>query len=566
MSQPSKLLGELLIERGALAAPALDTALAQQLQMPGERLGAIMVRMGLLSEQTLLETLAAQLGVDILRDELLSLHLTAISQWHGQQGVSSLQANRLAFFAWQDNESASLIVATRDVLNSALLEYLDTGPGKETPYRLALVASRDLERVLAQVYRPRQTHEGSTDLRKMAEDAPVVELVNGVMARATDTRASDVHVEPDESGFAVRYRVDGRLQLAEHYPRERFHAVVSRIKLISGLDIAERRLPQDGRFSIRTAGVDTDVRVSVIPGVHGESLVLRLLPNTQTTRFDLGNLGIEPDHLNLYRSWMAQPDGIVLVTGPTGSGKSTTLYATLVACDTAHERVLTVEDPVEYHIPGITQFQVHPDIGFTFPAALRSILRHDPDTIMIGEIRDVETARIAVQSSLTGHRVFSTLHTNDSATAFLRLADMGVEPFLVGATVRGVVAQRLVRRLCTQCAQPLDNAALIPGAVTARLAMLPGAGETPTFREPVGCPHCNQTGYRGRIAVYELLAASDALRAALNQDAPTLDALQRALPPDFRTLRDDALLKAAHGVTSLEEVYAMSGGASLRAA
>ncbi len=566
MSQPSKLLGELLIERGALAAPALDTALAQQLQMPGERLGAIMVRMGLLSEQTLLETLAAQLGVDILRDELLSLHLTAISQWHGQQGVSSLQANRLAFFAWQDDESASLIVATRDVLNSALLEYLDTGPGKETPYRLALVASRDLERVLAQVYRPRQTHEGSTDLRKMAEDAPVVELVNGVMARATDTRASDVHVEPDESGFAVRYRVDGRLQLAEHYPRERFHAVVSRIKLISGLDIAERRLPQDGRFSIRTAGVDTDVRVSVIPGVHGESLVLRLLPNTQTTRFDLGNLGIEPDHLNLYRNWMAQPDGIVLVTGPTGSGKSTTLYATLVACDTAHERVLTVEDPVEYHIPGITQFQVHPDIGFTFPAALRSILRHDPDTIMIGEIRDVETARIAVQSSLTGHRVFSTLHTNDSATAFLRLADMGVEPFLVGATVRGVVAQRLVRRLCTQCAQPLDNAALIPGAVTARLAMLPGAGETPTFREPVGCPHCNQTGYRGRIAVYELLAASDALRAALNQDAPTLDALQRALPPDFRTLRDDALLKAAHGVTSLEEVYAMSGGASLRAA
>ena len=566
MSQPSKLLGELLIERGALAAPALDTALAQQLQMPGERLGAIMVRMGLLSEQTLLETLAAQLGVDILRDELLSLHLTAISQWHGQQGVSSLQANRLAFFAWQDDEAASLIVATRDVLNSALLEYLDTGPGRETPYRLALVASRDLERVLAQVYRPRQTHEGSTDLRKMAEDAPVVELVNGVMARATDTRASDVHVEPDESGFAVRYRVDGRLQLAEHYPRERFHAVVSRIKLISGLDIAERRLPQDGRFSIRTAGVDTDVRVSVIPGVHGESLVLRLLPNTQTTRFDLGNLGIEPDHLNLYRNWMAQPDGIVLVTGPTGSGKSTTLYATLVACDTAHERVLTVEDPVEYHIPGITQFQVHPDIGFTFPAALRSILRHDPDTIMIGEIRDVETARIAVQSSLTGHRVFSTLHTNDSATAFLRLADMGVEPFLVGATVRGVVAQRLVRRLCTQCAQPLDNAALIPGAVTARLAMLPGAGETPTFREPVGCPHCNQTGYRGRIAVYELLAASDALRAALNQDAPTLDALQRALPPDFRTLRDDALLKAAHGVTSLEEVYAMSGGASLRAA
>ena len=556
----------MLIERAALSASALEAALAQQKLMPGERLGAIMVRMGLLSEQTLLDTLATQLGCNILRDEQLSLHHSEISQWHEKHGVSQLLATRLAFFAWQDDGSAQLIVASRDILNSALLEYLDTGPGRDSPYRLALVAARDLERVLAQVYRPRQTHEGSTDLRKMAEDAPVVELVNGVMARATDTRASDVHVEPDESGFAVRYRIDGRLQLAEHYPRDRFHAVVSRIKLISGLDIAERRLPQDGRFSIRTAGVDTDVRVSVIPGAHGESLVLRLLPNTQTTRFDLSNLGIEPDHLALYRSWMEQPDGIVLVTGPTGSGKSTTLYATLVACDTAHERVLTVEDPVEYHIPGVTQFQVHPDIGFTFPAALRSILRHDPDTIMIGEIRDVETARIAVQSSLTGHRVFSTLHTNDSATAFLRLADMGVEPFLVGATVRGVVAQRLVRRLCPVCAVAQDNPALIPAAVRKRLATLPGAETAPTFREPVGCPHCNQTGYRGRIAVYELLAATDALRAALNQDSPTLDALQRALPPDFRSLRDDALLKAAHGVTSLEEVYVMGGGASLRAA
>ena len=230
------------------------------------------------------------------------------------------------------------------------------------------------------------------------------------------------------------------MQSIEQYPRERFDAVVSRIKFISRLDISERRLPQDGRFSIRSSGVDTDVRVSVIPGVLGESLVLRLLPNTQNTRFDLETLGIEADHLALYRQWMAQPDGIVLVTGPTGSGKSTTLYATLVACDTRHERVLTVEDPVEYHIPGVTQFQVHPDIGFTFPAALRSILRHDPDTIMIGEIRDVETARIAVQASLAGHRVFSTLHTNDTATAFLRLSDMGVESFLIGSTVRGVTS------------------------------------------------------------------------------------------------------------------------------
>ena len=215
-SKPAKLLGEMLIERGSLAVPALEAALMQQRELPGERLGAIMVRMGLLSEQTLLETLALQLEVDILHDEQLSLHYTEISQWHEQQGISQLLATRLSFFAWQDEAAGQLIVASRDVLNSALLEYLDTGPGRASPYRLALVAARDLERVLAQVYRPRQTHEGSTDLRKMAEDAPVVELVNGVMARATDTRASDVHLEPDEAGFAVRYRIDGQLQLAEH--------------------------------------------------------------------------------------------------------------------------------------------------------------------------------------------------------------------------------------------------------------------------------------------------------------------------------------------------------------
>ena len=562
---PRPLLGELLLQRGALSPEGLDTALAQQATVPGDRLGAIMVRLGLISEKTLLDALSEQLAVGTFRDADIVSYLPAIVDWHLKWGVSQNMASRWSFFAYFPSVDAPLTVVTRDPLNSALVEFLETGPCREQAYRFLLVAARDLERVLSQVYRPAGTSgDGSVDLRKLAEDAPVVELVNGVMARATDTRASDVHIEPEEFGFVVRYRIDGVLQSPEQYPRERFDAVVSRIKLISGLDIAERRLPQDGRFSIRTAGVDTDVRVSVIPGAQGESLVLRLLPNTQATRFDLNNLGIEADHLVLFRSWMAAPDGIVLVTGPTGSGKSTTLYATLVACDTAHERVLTVEDPVEYNIPGVTQFQVHADIGFSFPAALRSILRHDPDTIMIGEIRDVETARIAVQASLTGHRVFSTLHTNDSATAFLRLADMGVEPFLVGATVRGVVAQRLVRRLCNQCAAPITDASLIPVAVQQRLQVL-GVESGTHFRAAVGCPACNQTGYRGRIAVYELLAATDALRAALNQPSPSLLSLMQAVPRDFRSLRDDALLKAARGVTSLEEVYSMSGGEEFRA-
>lgn len=552
-----QLLGEILINRGVIERAGLDTARSRQ--APGERLGAIMVRLGLLSEQTLLDALCEQLQVALLREPELSGLTPLVGEFHRQNGVPALLASRLAFFACRPEPEGEVWVAARDVLDSALNEYLDTQLCRGIHYRLLLVAARDLERTLAQVYRSAQHSEGNEDLRKLAEDAPVVELVNGVLARATDTRASDVHIEPEEFGFVIRYRIDGRLQAAEQYPRERFDAVVSRIKLISGLDIAERRVPQDGRFSSRSAGVDTDVRVSVIPGVHGESLVLRLLPNMQGKRFSLENIGIEPDHLALYRSWMSQPDGIVLVTGPTGSGKSTTLYATLVACDTAHERVLTVEDPVEYQIPGVTQFQVHPDIGFTFPAALRSILRHDPDTIMIGEIRDVETARIAVQASLTGHRVFSTLHTNDTATAFLRLADMGVESFLVGATVRGVVAQRLARRLCDKCAKPLTNLSLVPDGVRQSLEKLAVDLSSSTFREPVGCDSCSHTGYKGRIAIYELMAANDKLRAALSHASPSLGRLMETVDSEFRTLREDGILKASRGVTSIEEVLAIAG-------
>jgi general secretion pathway protein E len=557
MPTSALLIGQLLLEQGMLDTAGLSRALALQESNPEERLGALLLRLGLISEATLLEALARQLSLPLLDSNEINICLPRIIQWHGEHAIPSAQANRLAFFVSPNENGDLLVVGAKDPLDSSLIDYLESGPCLNRRYRLAIVSTRDLERVLSQIYRPASS--GPTDdLRRLAEDAPIVELVNGLMARATDSRASDVHIEPEELGFIVRYRIDGQLHATEHYPRERFDAVVSRIKLISGLDIAERRLPQDGRFSTRSSGVDSDVRVSVIPGVQGESLVLRLLPNMQGKRFDLRNIGMEEDHLAIYRHWMAQPDGIVLVTGPTGSGKSTTLYATLVACDTEHERILTVEDPVEYQIPGVTQFQVHPDIGFTFPAALRSILRHDPDTIMIGEIRDVETARIAVQASLTGHRVFSTLHTNDSPTAFLRLADMGVESFLVGATVRGVVAQRLVRRLCEHCAKPLDTLT-VPPSVISTLEHLGIAAASATFRAPVGCDACSHTGYRGRTAIYELMEATDTLRSVLNQPSPALSSLMAAAQPGFRFLREDGLLKAARGITSLAEVFLIAG-------
>lgn len=550
------LIGQLLLEQGVLDSAGLDRALALQENNPEDRLGALLLRLGLISEASLLDALARQLELPLLDSNVINTVLPGVIQWHVEHAIPSTQANRLAFFAYPD-EAEGVIVGAKDPLDSALIDYLESGPCQHQRYRFALVSTRDLERVLSQIYRPAAAGPAD-DLRRLAEDAPIVELVNGLMARATDSRASDIHIEPEERGFIVRYRIDGLLHATEHYPRERFDAVVSRIKLISGLDIAERRLPQDGRFSTRSSGVDSDVRVSVIPGVQGESLVLRLLPNMQGKRFDLRNIGMENDHLSIYRHWMAQPDGIVLVTGPTGSGKSTTLYATLAACDTEHERILTVEDPVEYQIPGVTQFQVHPDIGFTFPAALRSILRHDPDTIMIGEIRDVETAGIAVQASLTGHRVFSTLHTNDSPTAFLRLADMGVESFLVGATVRGVVAQRLVRRLCEHCAKQID-ASTIPRAVMTSLEQLDVRPASANFRSPVGCAACSHTGYRGRTAIYELMEATDSLRSVLNQPSPALSSLMAAAQPGFRFLREDGLLKAARGITSLADVFLIAG-------
>ncbi|WP_211230909.1 GspE/PulE family protein [Chitinilyticum aquatile] len=553
-------LGELLIARGAIDDDGLTRALELQRSSQGDRLGAILIRLGLISEFTLLECLSAQLGFAVFAGDDLADAAPLIKQEHLQRQISRALAQRFSFALLPRKDSRPLLIC-RDPLDSGLREYLTTRQQFESVPECCLIAQRDFERLLAEVYRESTQGSGNQDLRRMAEDAPVVELVNGVLARANDKGASDVHIEPLEFGFTVRYRVDGQLQATEHYPRERFDAVVSRIKLISGLDISERRMTQDGRFSSRAAGIETDVRVSVIPAIFGESIVMRLLPMSQNKRFSLDGLGFEPDHLALFQSWMDLPDGIILVTGPTGSGKSTTLYAALSACDRERERILTVEDPVEYKIDGVTQFQVNSDIGFTFTAALRSILRHDPDTIMIGEIRDVDTARIAVQASLTGHRVLSTLHTNDSATAFLRLVDLGVEQFLVGATLRGVIAQRLVRKLCTHCSTPLDVRMLLPAHARASLQRLGIPEEQWHFRQAVGCSHCSDTGYRGRMAIYEMLSATERVRAALSKPSPSHMDLLAAIDADFRYLHEDGLLKAVRGQTSLEEVFAVGGSA-----
>lgn len=552
-------LGELLIERGLLDPASLAQALQQQAGgAAGQRLGAILIRLGLVSEPSLYAALSHQLGLPLWdakeQPEWLEQALTptaAVSQ------LPAALARRWSAFT-VPTDGALLLVA-RDPLVPELQEYAQ-GLAGARPLRPCLAQSADMTRALAQIHNEAtpSSAAASNDLRQLAQDAPIVEFVATMLSRGTDQHASDIHIEPAEGLFHVRYRVDGQLRATETHARERFDAVVSRIKLVSGLDIAERRLPQDGRFSTRAAGIETEVRVSVIPSVHGESVVMRLLPKTAHRRFRLDALGFEPDHLAALQTSLAEPDGIILVTGPTGSGKSTTLYAALAATDTATTRVLTVEDPVEYQLPGVTQFQVQSDIGFTFPAALRAILRHDPDTVMIGEIRDPETAGIAIQASLTGHKVLSTLHTNDAPSAFVRLIDIGVEPFLLAASVRTVIAQRLIRRLCPHCATPLARESL-PASLRNQAQMLGLADADYAGREPQGCAECDDTGYRGRTGVHEVLAVTPALRAALSGGRISDHEVRQHAQPGFRNLSQDALLRFWRGLTSVAEVMSLAG-------
>jgi general secretion pathway protein E len=560
--RPGAPIGQLLVERRVVSAADLDQALSFQRQYGG-RLGSILVRLGALSEDALLPVLASQTGFALIADAALpeaAQLVDAIAasgipiDWFDEQGV----------VIWLDDEK-HVHCASRNPMNSYSQETIGLAfPDRRVVWFYA--RSRDTERLLKGARLEAGDEVESYDvahLRELAEEAPVIELVNNLMAEATDQGASDIHVEPDEHAFEVRFRIDGTLRVNAAHAKDRFDAVVSRIKLIAGLDIAERRLPQDGRITVRTSGTAMDIRVSVIPGVHGESIVMRLLPK-ERANLELSRLGMEADHRALFERWVKEPHGIILVTGPTGSGKSTTLYAALDLANDRASKIITVEDPVEYKMHGILQIQTHGEIGYDFARALRAILRHDPDIIMIGEIRDVETAEIAIQSALTGHMVLSTLHTNDALGAFNRLLDMGVEPFLVASSVRGVQAQRLVRKLCTHCAKP----APAPLPIAATLAQLQRrypdlfAGQA-NFREPVGCGHCHQSGFQGRLGVYELYEVDGGMQELVMRRASSGELLEFAGGTGMRTMREDGLVKAWRGETSVDEVMRVTGLAHL---
>jgi general secretion pathway protein E len=398
--------------------------------------------------------------------------------------------------------------------------------------------------------------EDVEQLRDRASEAPVIRLVNLIIQHAVELRASDIHVEPFESRLKVRYRIDGVLQETEAPPVQLSPAVISRIKLMARLNIAERRLPQDGRIEMRVQGNDLDIRVSTVPTMHGESVVLRLL-NRENVVLDFAALGFSEQPLQRLQSVLHIPHGVLLVTGPTGSGKTTTLYTALNSLNTSESKLITVEDPVEYQLEGVNQIHVKPSIGLTFASALRSIVRQDPDVIMVGEMRDLETARICIQSALTGHLVLSTLHTNDAPSSVTRLLEMGVEDYLLTSTLNAVLAQRLVRKLCTQCReayQPLPE--MLRELHLERLA----GGQPVTLYRPKGCSACNGTGYHGRIAIIEVLVLSDAIRRLILQHADAGALRQAAREEGMLSMYEDGCLKALDGTTNIEEVLRVTQG------
>ncbi|MFO0894446.1 MAG: GspE/PulE family protein [Phycisphaerales bacterium] len=555
-----------LLERGLVTADQLAEAVAEQ-RRTGERLDHALIRLGYVGSDEVLEALSAQFHLPIVDLTDLSVDEETLRLLPAKV-VFKLRCVPVA------REGRTLRVATCDPTDLPAFDELRLLTGHAI--ELVLADERDLQKFIRGRYGvagdtlDALTGESRTeadangglalgDDSEQAQEASVIRLVNDLLVEAIRERATDVHIEPYEHSLAIRYRIDGVLSEAGVPATvSRFrNAIVSRLKIMANLNIAEKRKPQDGRITLRSRGQEFDLRVSIIPMLHGEGVVLRILSKTAVL-MGLDELGMPPAVLQRWDHLIARPHGILLVTGPTGSGKSTTLYASLKRIVSDAIKAITVEDPVEYHVEGVSQIQVNHQVGLDFAAGLRAILRHDPDIIMIGEIRDRETAEAAVQASLTGHLVFSTLHTNDAAGATTRLLDMGVEPFLVASTVEGIMAQRLLRKLCLHCRQEYAiTAAEVPPGTPESLGLTAGRRAWKT----AGCRECRHTGYRGRLGVYELLRVSEPLRELIMQRANASRLAQQALADgDLNLLRTEALARALEGVTSIEEAVSSTSG------
>ncbi|MCS6810616.1 MAG: ATPase, T2SS/T4P/T4SS family [Tepidimonas sp.] len=551
--KPRPKLGELLLAQGKLSLPDLERALQVQTSIGG-RLGKLLVQLGLVSEADVYAALSAQTGIPLVRTESFP---TARPDWGPLNAAFLLAHHALPLGDVCTNDDTTPVFVTSDPLDPLLIQGLRIALGRSPELRWGLeseIAQRHREWLEAD-NPPEEAASGAASgasefiehLRDLASEAPIIRRVNEIIDKAVSLRASDIHIESYEDKSLVRARVDGDLIVYDEIDAKDVAAVVSRIKILSQLDIAERRLPQDGRTKLRLRGKEIDVRVSTVPTMHGESVVMRLLERN-VDMLSLDRLSFRPNVLAALRRMLATPHGILLVTGPTGSGKSTTLYAAMRELPGESLKILTVEDPVEYRLHWLNQVQVQPQIGLTFAHVLRSFLRQDPDVIMIGEMRDGETAGIAVQAALTGHLVLSTLHTNSAAGAVVRLMNMGVEPYLISATLVGVLAQRLVRRLCDACKAPLS-----PPAAAQAASLLGGSlpADTPIYTA-VGCPACRGTGYHGRLAIHELIDIDEAGKQAILGKRADLQG------QDFHhvggTLLQDGAAKVQAGLTTVEEV------------
>jgi general secretion pathway protein E len=553
----SRAVGELLIERGKLDVSGLDRALRLQ-DETGERVDLLLTKLGQVSERDMADALSTQLKLPLAKA--------------GDYPAAPLLTDRLSANFLREfrilplsDTPDGIVLAMADPLDGYAIDAVRLVTEKPVLPRVGVPA--DIEAAFARLYgdsgsamngiveaSPQVVDESTQRdverLRDLASEAPVIRLVNILISRAVDLRASDIHIEPFEHTFCVRYRIDGLLRGQESPPSRLRPAVVSRIKLMAKLNIAETRLPQDGSIRLAIRGREIDLRVSTVPTLYGESVVLRVLDRSGMV-FDFETLGFQPALLRTYIEVLNRSNGILLVTGPTGSGKTTTLYASLQQLNTGDRKILTVEDPIEYQLEGINQVQVKPQIGLTFANALRSFLRQDPDVIMVGEIRDRETAQIAVQAALTGHIVLSTLHTNNSASTITRLLDMGVENFLLTATVNGIVAQRLVRVLCPSCKEAYSA----PRELIEDLQLDPSATADPiTLYRPHGCLQCSGTGYYGRTSILEMLVMSEPIRRLVLRGADANEIQSVAIEAGMCSMYQDGIRMVLAGVTSLEEV------------
>jgi general secretion pathway protein E len=561
-------LGQILLESFGLTAEKLDEGLKSQAEKGG-RLGEVLVALKAVTEEDVGRALAAQLdlpwvgaiGVDDVDPELIK-----------RVPINFAKQARLIPLKL-DGETAQVAIA--DPIDTAVLDHArmllqrDVDPHVATQAAIVDAINQVYDRSLNEAEQVvdemeaqdldavEQKLEEAQDLLDSGDEAPIIRLVNSLLFRAAKERASDIHVEPMERELIVRFRIDGVLHEVIKPPKRYQNSILSRVKIMAQLNIAEKRLPQDGRIRIKLAGRDIDIRVSTIPTSHGERIVMRLLDKTATL-LDLAEIGMGGQILKTVDELIRRSHGIVLVTGPTGSGKTTTLYGALSRINSPELNILTVEDPVEYQLKGIGQMAISPKIGLTFASGLRSFLRQDPDVIMVGEIRDKETAEIAIQASLTGHLVFSTVHTNDAAGAVTRLVEMGIEPFLVASSLTGVLAQRLVRSVCKDCRQaytPSDEELAKIGLDRASLKALSGGG--PVYRA-VGCPACNKNGYRGRTGIYELLLVDDDIRQLILKNIDSNTIKRKATEKGMTTLLDDGAKKVATGETTIAEVLSVT--------